>query len=291
MRLVVFGRHGQVGRALCQIYGNRSDADLLAYGRDQVDLADSAALADSIAEAAPDCVINAAAYTAVDRAEDEPELAYKINAAAPMAMAQACAALDIPIVHYSTDYVFDGKAARPYAETDPTGPLGVYGESKLAGEQAVAGQCGKHIIVRTSWVYDGEGHNFVNTMRRLGAERDTLSVVDDQFGCPTYAADLAEQTVKIVDRLVAGDPTDRQRGYGVYHLAGSGTTTWCRFARAIFAQLSAKSPQVKAITTAEFPTKAPRPAFSVLNTDKAATVFNVRMPDWQDALARCLRPI
>lgn len=291
MKLVIFGRHGQVGRALCQIYAKHRDVDVLALGREQVDLTDRRAIAQTIDDSGARAVINAAAYTAVDRAEDDAELAFQVNETAPRAMADACARLDIPLVHYSTDYVFDGKAKTPYTESDPTRPLGVYGESKLAGEVAVRERLSAHVILRTSWVYDREGQNFVNTMRRLGAERDALTVVDDQFGCPTFAADLAACSAKIVARLTQGAESERERLYGTYHLAGTGMTTWCRFAQAIFGRLDQPAPAVTPITTAEFPTKAPRPAYSVLNSSKAEAMFDVRLPDWEDALSRCLRTV
>jgi len=278
----VFGAQGQVGSALS---AERPDA-ITALGRQQVDLANSDAIASVIDELKPTVVINAAAYTAVDKAEDEPELAALINSKAPHEMALACQRNNACLIHYSTDYVFDGQGTRPYQEQDPTGPLGVYGKTKLEGELAVSNALERHIILRTAWVYDRDGANFVNTMLRLGRDpdRSELSVVADQHGSPTYAPDLARATLAIVDSIgeYAGSP------WGVYHATGAGETTWHGFAEKIF-EISKTDIVAKPITTAEYPTPAPRPAYSVLDNARLQTAFNIALPQWSDALVRCLR--
>jgi len=272
--IIVFGGRGQVGSAL-QAARPQS---ITALGRDQVDLTDPAAISTAIETIKPVCVINAAAYTAVDKAETEPEVAELVNTRAPLEMARACERTGAYLVHYSTDYVFDGTATRPYREQDPTGPLGVYGKTKLAGEQAVVSNLEQHIILRTAWVYDQNGSNFVNTMLRLGRdpERSELSVVADQRGSPTYAPDLAQ----------ADGATEEP--WGIYHATGAGETTWHGFAESIF-EMADIDIQVNPITTAEYPTPAPRPAYSVLDNDRLRAVFDVALPQWPDALSRCLR--
>jgi dTDP-4-dehydrorhamnose reductase len=232
MRLLVFGTTGQVARELARAAPGRG-ATLAALGRAEVDLVDPVACAAAVMAAEADAVINAAAYTAVDRAEDEPELAHAVNAAAPGAMAEAAAARGLPFLHVSTDYVFDGTPGRPWREDDPTGPLGAYGRSKLAGEQAVAAADGPHVVLRTSWVFSAHGTNFVKTMLRVGAERDALRVVDDQVGGPTPARAIAGALLAIAGAFAAG------RGQsGVYHFAGAPDVSWAGFARAIFAPAS-----------------------------------------------------
>ncbi len=288
--IVIFGAGGQVGRALV----TQRVENTTALTRADVDLSKPEQAGEAIRRLRPDFVINAAAYTAVDKAETETELATLINADAPAQMAHACEDTGACLIHYSTDYVFDGQADKPYREQDPVGPLGVYGKTKLAGELAVLDKLERHVILRTAWVYDHSGSNFVNTMLRLGGDpdRSELSVVADQRGSPTFADDLARATHDIVDQLhlstregVADEPSGSR--WGVFHATGSGETTWHGFAQKIF-ELSKTDIQLKAITTADFPTPAPRPAYSVLDNDRLYQVYGIRMPSWQDALERCL---
>lgn len=291
--IVVFGAGGQVGSALV----SQRPESITALTRKQVDLADPEKAADTIRQLKPDFVINAAAYTAVDKAETDEVLAATINTDAPAQMAIACNEIGASLIHYSTDYVFDGKAERPYRENDTTGPLGVYGETKLAGELAVLDNLDRHVILRTAWVYDRAGSNFVNTMLRLGSdpERSELSVVADQRGSPTFANDLAHATLDIVDQIHSGlrktnsDDAD-ESPWGVFHATGSGETTWHGFAQKIF-ELSNTDIRLKAITTAQFPTPAPRPAYSVLDNDRLHRVYGIRLPQWLDALERCLQDV
>lgn len=280
--VLVFGANGQVGSAL-----SNKRSSVTAFGRDQVDLATSGAAAQAILDLKPDFVINAAAYTAVDKAESEPQLAELINSKAPEEMAAACQQINSCMIHYSTDYVFDGNGSRPYREDDRTDPLGVYGRTKLDGERGVIKNLDRHLILRTAWVYDSTGKNFVNTMLRLGLdpERKELTVVADQRGTPTFANDLASATLQIVDRI--SDRGDVE--WGVFHVTGSGETTWHGFAEKIF-ELTETAVKAVPITTADYPTPAPRPAYSVLDNDRLRRVFDIQMPQWQDALCRCLQP-
>lgn len=253
---------------------------------ERIDLADLDDLHLALDRIAPDLIINAAAHTAVDRAEDEPELAQRINADAVGVLGGWAKQHGARVVHYSTDYVFDGSATRPYREDDATHPLGVYGRSKLAGEVALRDSGARHLILRTAWVYAARGKNFLLTMLRLGAERDALRVVDDQFGAPTPASLIAEFTTQVVAQWCGDEAPDRD---GTWHLVASGQTSWCGFARGIFeraqrAGLIERAPVVNAITTADYPTPAMRPAYSVLDTMKLHTAFGVALPDWQAAL-------
>ena len=283
MRTLVFGNNGQVGTHLLRVLPALGET--VAVGREQADLTDPAALESVIADARPDVVINAAAYTAVDKAESEPELALAVNGEAPGIMARAAKRAGAVFVHYSTDYVFDGTAAAPYGEDSPTHPLGVYGRTKRAGEQAVAGAGARSLVFRTAWVYSLHGHNFLNTMLRLAKERDHLRVVDDQVGSPTFAGAIADATVAVLTKMQNGAGADAT---GVYHMTCAGQTSWCGFARRIFELAGVNSVQVDAITTADYPTPAARPAYSVLSNAKLAQVFDVRLPSWEQALAGCL---
>jgi dTDP-4-dehydrorhamnose reductase len=229
-----------------------------------------------------DVVINAVAYTAVDRAEQEEALAYRVNAEAVEALARACHARNIPLIHVSTDYVYDGAKDAPYLEEDATGPLNAYGRTKLAGEDAIRKHLPAHVILRTSWIYSAQGQNFMKTMLRLGAEREEVRVVDDQRGAPTPAADLAAAIVTIA-RSIAGD----NRSYGTYHFADAGDVSWCGFAAEIFRQADLRARAVP-IRTADYPTPARRPANSRLNTDKISRAFGIRPPAWQTSLAAVL---
>jgi dTDP-4-dehydrorhamnose reductase len=285
MRLLVFGETGQVARELARAAPARGHA-VTALGRAEADLADPAACIAAIMGAQAEAVINAAAYTAVDRAESEPALAHAVNAAAPGAMAAACAARALPFLHVSTDYVFDGTPGAPWREDDPTGPLGVYGASKLEGEAAVAAAGGPHVILRTSWVFSAHGANFVKTMLRLGAERDALRVVDDQIGGPTPACSIAEALITIAEAHAAGHGVP-----GVFHFAGTPTVSWAAFARAIFVLRGGRAPEIRAIPTSEYPTTARRPLNSALDCTKIRAAYGIEQPDWREVLASVLEEL
>jgi dTDP-4-dehydrorhamnose reductase len=269
MRILVFGKTGQVATELAR------QADVITLGRDQADLADPAACAAAIRTHAPEAVINAAAFTAVDKAEEEEDLATTINGAAPAAMAAVCADLGIPFVHISTDYVFDGSGETPRAPDAPTAPLGAYGRSKLAGETGVAAAGGAYAILRTSWVVSAHGANFVKTMLRVGPARGQLRVVDDQIGGPTPAADIAAACLKIAAHLA-----EHRDAAGIYHFAGAPDTSWARFAEAIF-ETAALDVAVEHIPTTEYPLPAPRPLNSRLDCSRTEAVFGIPRPDWR----------
>jgi len=280
MRLLVFGRTGQVATELARL------APQATYlGRDTVDLADPPACAAAVAAHRPDAVINAAAWTAVDRAEAEEAAAHTVNADAPAAMAAACATTGIPLVHISTDYVFDGSGTAPFAPDAPTAPLGAYGRTKLAGEQAVRASGATHAILRTSWVFSAHGSNFVKTMLRLSDTRDRLTIVADQTGGPTPAAAIAQACLTIADQLAA-DPAKT----GTYHFAGAPDVTWAGFAREIFAR-AGRTTQVQDVPTSAYPTPARRPANSRLDCTTSHTTFGIARPDWRDGLAAVLRDL
>ncbi len=272
MTLLVFGTTGQVATEL------RARAPVTALGRDRADLTDPAACAAAIRAHRPRAVINAAAYTAVDRAEGEEDLATAVNGDAPGAMAVACADLGIPLVHISTDYVFAGGGDRPWRPEDATAPLGAYGRSKLAGEAAVRAAGGAHAILRTSWVFSAHGTNFLRTMLRLGAEREALSVVADQVGGPTPARAIAAACLTIADQLAA-DPGKT----GTYHFAGAPDTSWAEFARAIMAEAGLAC-TVEDIPTTAYPTPARRPLNSRLDCRMTQEVFGLDRPDWRAAV-------
>jgi len=280
MRIALIGAAGQLGTALTA----RLPGELVPLGRDALDIADAVNVVDAVRRTRPDLVINTAAYNFVDRAQDEHDKAFAVNATGPRNLAESCAALNIPLVHVSTDYVFGEDAGRhiPYTETDPPGPLSEYARGKLAGENYVRDSCPKHYVVRTCGLYGrasspGKG-NFVETMLRLGRERGAVSVVDDQRCTPTSAADLADAIAWLIT-------TDR---YGLYHATNAGSTTWCGFATEIFRQ-AGLTVVVTPITTAQFGAKAPRPAYSVLDSSKLAAATGHSIRPWQDALADYLR--
>lgn len=279
MTLLVFGRTGQVAREL------QARADVLALGRDRADLSAPETCAAAIRAARPDAVINAAAYTAVDQAESEEDLAAIINGDACGAMARACADLGIPFVHISTDYVFDGSGDTPWPVDAPTAPLGAYGRSKLRGEEAVRAAGGTHAILRTSWVVSAHGKNFVKTMLRLGAERDSLTIVADQVGGPTAAGDIAEACLAIAAQL-KDDPSKS----GTYHFSGAPDVSWADFAREIFQQANL-SCKVEDIPTSAFPTPAMRPANSRLDCSATEARFGIARPDWRQSLAAILHDL
>jgi dTDP-4-dehydrorhamnose reductase len=284
--ILMFGATGQVALCLLDRVAVRQ-IPVTALSRAQADLRDLDAIARAIAEAPADClVVNAAAYTAVDNAETDSLTAEAVNALAPEAMAIACAARGLPLVHISTDYVFDGTKEGAYVEDDPTAPQGVYGLTKLDGERRVLAAHPAAIIIRTAWVYSPHGKNFVKTMLRLGAERDALSVVADQIGCPTSAHDIAEAVLSLADT-----PTLQVTDGGIYHFAGSGSTSWAEFAEAVFdlsAPVTGRRPSVTPIASSDYPTPAKRPANSRLNSDKFAARFGYRAPQWRDSLAAVL---
>ncbi len=276
MRILLFGSNGQVGHALQArlLLGD----DLVAVTRQDCDLTDSESVRATVRRVRPDAIVNAAAYTAVDKAESDRETCFAVNALAPAAMATEAAALGAKLVHYSTDYVFDGRKTSPYQEEDPPDPQNVYGASKLAGEQAIAEAGGDFVVLRTSWVYSNHGANFLKTMLRLGADRSELRIVADQHGAPTSADAIAEATVRLLT-----DAAGRWSN-GVHHMTAAGVTTWHGFAQAIFAHAGGRTPSLVPIATAEYPTPAARPVNSVLSNDKFATTFGFRLPFWEDQL-------
>lgn len=286
MRVLVFGKTGQVGLGLAAVLARRHEATVV--GREAADLAEPQTAVTLVRSLRPEVVINAAAYTAVDKAEVEPDLAFRINAEAPGAMARAAAEMGALFVQYSTDYVFAGEADNPYREDDPTDPRNVYGRSKLAGEQAVRAAIEEHLILRTSWVYSNDGNNFLNTMLRLAAERSELKVVDDQLGTPTYARSLSSATVAILDWLT-DHPRQRRAAMGTYHMTCSGVTSWYGFAGEIMRLTGNHRVEVSPISTREWPTPAKRPAYSVLDNTKLAEQFRISLATWQQALRYCLQ--
>lgn len=284
MKIAVTGREGQVVRSLIERSAG-GPHQVVAVGRPEMDLADAASVEKAIADLGPDMVVSAAAYTAVDQAEDEPELAFRINADGAGAVARAARLAGAPVVHLSTDYVFSGTFEGAYDETMPTGPRGTYGRSKLAGEEAVAAANPRHLVLRTAWVYSPFGRNFVKTMLGLAQTRDEVRVVDDQRGNPTSALDIADALLAVAD---GWSRQGRDGLSGVYHLAGSGETTWCGFAAEIFrvsAGLGGPSAKAIPIGTSDFPTKAVRPANSRLDSTKFARDFGYRSPSWRDSTA------
>lgn len=283
MKVLVTGREGQVVSALLEAARYRTGIELVAVGRPELDLSDPGCIDRAVTGHAPNLIVSAAAYTAVDQAEDEPELAFAVNATGPKALATPTARLGVPIIHLSTDYVFPGDYDRAYVETDATGPAGVYGASKLAGELAIAAANRRHLVLRTAWVYSAYGKNFLKTMLQLARHHDVLSVVSDQWGNPTSAHDIADAILHIVGRLERKpDFTD----WGVYHLAGTGEVNWSGFARHILDTSRAHGgpyARVSDIGTSAYPTKARRPANSRLDSSKIGAVFGWRSPDWRQS--------
>ncbi|MDR3390198.1 MAG: dTDP-4-dehydrorhamnose reductase [Sulfuriferula sp.] len=283
MKILLTGVNGQVGWELRRTLATLGE--VIAPTRAQLDLTDATALRNFLHEIGPDLIVNPAAYTAVDKAESEPELAHAINTIAPAVMAEAAAKLGAAMVHYSTDYVFDGSKSGPYLESDNTNPLSVYGKTKLAGEQAIVAADIPHLILRTSWVYGLRGGNFLLTMQRLFKERDTLNVVNDQFGAPTWSRMIAEASAQII----AQHPF--RNDSGIYHLTNAGNISWYNFAQAILARTTLpadKQVTINAIPAAQYPTAATRPVNSVLSGDKVRHTFGICMPDWEATLDRCM---
>lgn len=287
MRIVVTGREGQLARSMAE-RAALTGIEVILVGRPEIDLANPDSLLAPIKAARPDVIVSAAAYTAVDRAETEEEIAAAINADGAGAVARVAASLGAPLIHISTDYVFDGKKTGPYVETDEPCPVGAYGRTKLGGERQVQTNAADHVILRTSWVYSPFGGNFVKTMLRLAETRDSVSVVADQIGCPTSALDIADAVIKVAQKLVQ-DPDPGLRG--VFHLTGGGRASWADFATAIFKEFQArggKKVDVRPISTAEYPTPALRPANSLLSGDKLAHSYGLRLPDWKQSLSVCM---
>ncbi len=285
MKILIIGRHGQVSRELQLALAGQ--AELLVLGQEQLNLAQSTQIRAQVEAIRPDLIINAAAHTAVDQAESEPELAFAINATAPGLLAEAAAQLNVPLIHYSTDYVFDGSKLSPYTEDDATAPLCVYGQSKLAGEQAIRATGAQHLILRTSWVYSLHGKNFLLTMQRLLQAREELRVVADQIGAPTWAGTIAQATAELVAHWRAGNPGP----WGTYHLSGLGETSWLGFAEAIAEQLRLQHKpcaRLEAIPSSAYPTPAQRPLNSRLDCSRLQQAWNIRLPDWHAALLECL---
>lgn len=293
MRILLLGATGQVGTELRRVLPSIAGAEVISAtstGRlddsncEIADFRDPSSVASLVFKLKPNFVVNAAAHTAVDRAEEEVDLSHLINGATPSAVAKACADLGIPMIHYSTDYVFDGNGSSPYQVDQPTAPLGAYGKSKLAGEEGIRSSGAKHVILRTAWVYGNHGHNFMRTMLRL-ADKEQLSVVNDQIGCPTPAWLIANVTAEILTKGI-GDG-------GTHHVVATGETSWAGFADAIFDEakeigLISSRPVVNGIPSSEYPTPAKRPAYSVLDTTSLREVYGVDLPNWRDALRKTL---
>jgi len=290
MSIMLTGANGQVGWELSNRGGQRG-LEILALDRADLDITDPVLVSEEVNRSGVSLVVNAAGYTAVDEAESEPELAFAANRDGPAYLASACGKAGIPLVHISTDYVFDGQKQGSYLETDPVSPLSVYGKSKAAGEVAVRKHLREHFILRTGWVYGVHGHNFVKTMLRLGREREEVQVVTDQYGCPTYAADLAETILRIATQFLEGG----QVHWGTYHYCGKGVTNWYGFAEQIFAlareHVFLKVKRIEPITTAEYPTLAKRPASSVLDCSLVKRHFDIAPKPWHESLARMLQQV
>lgn len=295
MKVLLFGSTGQVGSACAELLSSPATEgiDLIALDRGEADFSRPQSVYDAVIEHAPAIVLNAVAYTAVDRAEDDSELAFLVNRDSVKLLAEACAHLTIPAIHLSTDYVFGGDASTPYTESNAVSPMGVYGESKLAGEEALVNANPQHMILRTSWVFGVHGANFVKTMLRLGCKRDELGVVADQFGCPTYAGHIAA----VIEALIQRYRSEGSLPWGVYHCSGGSPLSWYEFAQQVFdmaealrmqgseaAFLPDKSPLVNAIATADYPTPAARPQYSVLDNRKLEALLGRTLPSWRDGL-------
>lgn len=285
LRILITGQHGQVSQALQ--HSLKDLGELIVLGREQLDLSQPESIRAVVRELKPGLIINAAAYTAVDQAESEPDLALAINATSPGVLAEEAAALGIPLIHYSTDYVFDGSKDGPWTESDTPNPLGVYGSSKLAGEQAIEKAGGQYLILRTSWVYSLTGRNFLLTMQRLLQEREKLTIVADQIGAPTWAGAIAQSTRQLIERWRDGQPG----AWGVYHLTAAGETSWFGFAEAIGQHLiKAGKPcaTLEPIPSSAYPTPAKRPLNSRLDCSRLAREWGVSQADWHDAMLECL---
>ncbi len=291
MRILLTGSGGQVGRALLTALA--PIGNVIATDRSSFDLARPEQIRARVATLRPDVIVNAAAYTDVERAELEEQVALTINGVSVGELAAAARELHVPLIHYSTDYVFDGTKKSPYVEGDQPAPLSAYGRSKLDGENRIRDSGSAHVILRTSWVYAETGRNFLTTMLRLAAEREELRVVDDQVGAPTFAGFIAAATAQIIEQFISSDAARRRVDEGdIVHLANGGATSWFGFASEIFANEAIRQrvrvPHLIPIKTSEFPTRAQRPANSRLSTEKARTVWKLPVPDWRESLAECL---
>ena len=287
-RFLILGSKGQLGAELQSIF--RDSGEVIALDRSACDLGNPDSICAAVRDVQPRVILNAAAYTAVDRAESEPDLAMRINGDAPGILAQEASAISALFVHYSTDYVFDGTKSAPWVEDDPVKPLNTYGATKLEGERRIQRTGGQFLIFRTSWVFSPHGQNFLRTMLRLGQEREELKIVDDQYGAPTSALAIAAATHQILTTTPA---PDFSRLSGIYHMTCAGETTWCGFAKAIFDRARADKPwaSVRGIPSSEYPTPARRPANSVLSNQKLNATFNVALPPWKKALDTTLHTL
>jgi dTDP-4-dehydrorhamnose reductase len=281
-RVLVIGRRGQVATALAAVDWG-ADIAVTCHGRDKLDLGNPATLRDKVVRIRPDLLINAAAYTAVDEAEREPDAAFALNRDGPAALAEAAAGIGVPLIHLSSDYVFDGLKGSAYVESDAVNPLSVYGASKEAGERALRERLAHHVILRSSWIYAGQGRNFLTTMLRLAREGREIRVVNDQKGSPTAAAEIARAVAMIARRLLAGGGD-----YGTFHFCGQGVTSWHGFAAAIFALTGMEKVRLAAITTAAFAAPAKRPANSALDCAKVTRVYGIRPAPWRESLTQCV---
>jgi dTDP-4-dehydrorhamnose reductase len=285
MKILLTGKTGQVGKELNNIL--KDTEELVSVGREQLDLSKIDSIEPTILDIKPDIIINAAAYTSVDKAEEEPDLAMTINGVAPGVLAEAAKKVGASLIHYSTDYVFDGRSNTPYREEDATCPLNIYGESKLAGEKSIAKAGVPYLIFRTSWVYSLQGKSFLQTIKKLAAQKDTLRIVDDQIGAPTWAGSIARATHKILEQCVRdkSEPSLSE----VFHLTCKGQSSWYGFAKEVL-DLSGASQdtQVLPIPTSDYPSPAVRPTYSLLSNDKLKKVFAFEMPHWNDALKDCM---
>lgn len=292
-RILILGATGQLGTELKRSFDG--SGTILAPARGTIDLANEVQIRSMIAEAAPDVILNAAAYTAVDQAEAEPAQAMAVNGHAPGLLAEEALRRNALLVHYSTDYVFDGRQSEPWVESDPPHPLNVYGASKLAGEAAVQKVGGKYLIFRTTWVYGPHGKNFLLTMLRLGRERDELRIVDDQIGAPTTSLALSDATREIVTGVLNGHFGDTESWSGLYHMTCGGSVSWCGFAQEIFSRavslLDGKMPKVTPISSDQYPTPAARPRNSVLSCQRIQEKFGIRLAPWQTALLPVLKQL
>jgi dTDP-4-dehydrorhamnose reductase len=288
VKILLLGKNGQVGSELQSPLA--SLGELTAWDRSDLDLSKPDSIREKIRVLRPSIIVNAVAYTAVDKAESEPDLAMAVNGIAPGILAEEAARLDALLVHYSTDYVFDGTKSAPYTEQDVPNPLNVYGHSKLAGEQAICAQATRFLIFRTSWVYDAHGKNFLTTIKRAGAHRPELTIVNDQIGAPTWSREIAKATAQIIGLYL--ERSDQKSANGIYHLTAQGQTSWFGFAQAaaeqgLFAGLE-HPPVLRAIPSTEYSTPTKRPMYSVLSNAKLLEQFSVQLPDWKISLRECL---
>ena len=281
-KIIVFGASGQLGHCLKTICNDRNITSVYFPVEKEANILDIGALSKLFEDHKPEYIVNCAAYTAVDKAEDEPDVAEKVNKTGVENLARLCKEHDTTFVHVSTDFIFKGDVATPRTETDSTDPISVYGQTKLDGERALEEITPKYFIVRTSWLYSEYGNNFVKTMLKLGAERDELRIIADQVGTPTYAIDLAGCLMDIIE--------NGSNAYGVYHYSNEGVTSWYDFAKAIF-DISGTKVKVTPIRTAEYPTKATRPSYSVMDKSKIKNQFNITIPYWRDSLIKCISKI